>query len=241
MLQKRTIVGRKLVLLPVLDVISNISSCGYYIIYYFKRDFLYVSPNIAYWCGISSGKLKHLRFEQFINYVEQQDLIRLIEIHNEWFKMLKTTSIDERMKMSLIFDFRFTIDGKPDRMINHRVTPYSLKNGCVWLELCIVTMSSEEDNEYVMMKKGNSYSYYEYSFEHHNWNLNTINPLSATEYDILLLSARGLTIEAIADEVHKQPDTVRKYRQVILKKLRTSCFASAALRAMNYNLLQIKR
>ena len=227
-------------LAPVLDVLSKISSCGYYIVDYFKKDFLYVSPNIAYWCGIPAGKVKAMGVDEFINHAPKDDLERLIELHNEWFKMLYVNSHVDCLKTSLIFDFRFKIAHKPPRMINHRVTPYALKDGKLWLEMCVVTMSSEISNGCVMMRKDDEDSYLEYSFRRHKWSIKDNTPLTETEFEILLLSARGLTIEAIADEIGLKPDTVRKYRQVILKKLNTTCFASAALHSMNYNLLKIK-
>ncbi|MBR2200732.1 MAG: hypothetical protein IJ894_08325, partial [Bacteroidales bacterium] len=89
-------------LAPVLDVLSKISSCGYYIVDYFKKDFLYVSPNIAYWCGIPAGKVKAMGVDEFINHAPKDDLERLIELHNEWFKMLYVNSHVDCLKTSLI-------------------------------------------------------------------------------------------------------------------------------------------
>lgn len=43
-----------------------------YIIDYFKQNFLYVSENLAYWCGQTSEKIKDFGYKFYLDYVPEK-------------------------------------------------------------------------------------------------------------------------------------------------------------------------
>ena len=219
-----------------LELLSLASNCGYYVVDYYRKNFLCVSENIAYWCGLPTDKVKDIGLELFFKYVQDDYLKKLIEIHTEWCKKLQTTPIEDWTVTSLVFDFSFQFAGA-DRMINQKVVPYSIKNGKVWLEICFLTLSSVETSEYAIMKKRNADLYFEYSFKEHVWSRKEIKRLSGKENEVFLLSVRGFACKQIADMLGRSEETVKGQRKTIMKKLGVQSFASAAIHVMNYGLL----
>ena len=219
-----------------LDMLSRVTNCGYYVVDYFKNNFLYVSENIAYWCGQPSDKVREMGFELFNGFVPDGDLAKLIEIHNEWIRQLMTMPIDDWSDTSLIFDFRFQGE-KSYRMVNQKVTPYTIRNGKIWLELCILSLSSEEQNQFVVMKKRKADWFYEYSLKKHTWCRRILKTLTASENEVFLLSVRGFACKQIADMLGRSEETIKIQRKAILKRLGVSSFASVAVHAVNYDLL----
>ena len=87
---------------PVLDVLSRITTCGYYVVDYYKHKFLYVSDNIAYWCGHTADEVKELGYELYTQFVPQDDLAILKRIHDAGFYKFATFPEDV---VTVLFEF----------------------------------------------------------------------------------------------------------------------------------------
>lgn len=196
-----------------------------YIIDYFKQNFLYVSENLAYWCGQTSDRIKDFGYRF------------LLEINRKGFDLFNEIPFTERFDYTISYDFHI-IHGKKLRLVNHNLTPMVLtKDGRIWLALCTISISARNTPGYIIMKKSGSKSYYEYSLDKHKWIKKEGITLSETERDVLVLSAQGYTMNDIADKLCKSVDTIKACKRALFSKLGVRNIAEALSYATNYKLL----
>lgn len=208
-----------------------------YIIDFFKQEFLYVSENLAYWCGLSSEKIKDLSYNFYLDYIPEQELHTLLEINKKGIEFLYEISIEERLDYTLSYDFHL-INGRKQRLVNHHLTPVMLtKDGHIWLALCTFSMSAKTIPGDAIIKKPESDSYYEYSFDKHKWLKREERILSETERDILVLSAQGHTMNDISDILCKSIDTIKANKKSLFSKMGVRSIAEAVSYATNYKML----
>lgn len=79
--------------------------------------------------------------------------------------------------------------------------------------------------------------YWEYDLDFHRWEIHTAPVLNETEKEILTLSIQGLTINAIAEQVHRAVDSVKSARRRLFEKLEVNNISEAISYATNYKLL----
>ena len=140
-----------------------------YIIDYFKQNFLYVSENLAYWCGQTSETIKNFGYRFYLDYVPEKEQQMLLEINKKWFGLFNEMPIGDRLDYTISYDFHI-IQGKKYRLVNHHITPMVLtKDGRIWLALCTISMSARNTPGHIILEKSGSQSYYEYSLEMHKW------------------------------------------------------------------------
>ena len=82
-----------------------------YIIDYFKQNFLYVSENLAYWCGQPSDKIKDFGYKFYLDYVPEKEQQMLLEINKKGFDLFNEIPIGERLDYTISYDFHM-IQGK---------------------------------------------------------------------------------------------------------------------------------
>ena len=220
----------------VLNSMTQISDWGFYIIDYFKQNFLYVSDNIAYWCGIPAENVKDLGYKLYTDYVQQEDLAMLKEINDSGFKQFERFPEEDRCKYSITYDFHF-VNSCKTRLIHHRLTPLALKNGKIWLALCGIALSFNQTPGHIILRKHKDLKYLEYSLTKHQW-IQKINPLlSDIEKEIIKLSAKGFLVKEIADILCKSEDTIKTYRKNMIKALGLPNFTAVITHAINYGLI----
>lgn len=220
----------------LLDTITQISDWGFYIIDYFKQNFLYVSDNIAYWCGIPAENVKDLGYKLYTDYVPQEDLAMLKEINDSGFKQFETFPEEDRRNYSITYDFHF-VNSCKTRLIHHRLTPLAIKNGKIWLALCGVALSFNKTPGHIILRKHKNQKYLEYSLDEHKWIQRMDPTLSDIEKEIIKLSAKGFLIKEIADILFKSEDTIKTYRKNMIKSLGLSNFTAVVTHAINYGLI----
>lgn len=208
-----------------------------YVIDYFKQNFLYVSENLAYWCGLDSDKIKSAGYQFYLDYVPEKEQQMLLEINKKGFDLFNEIPLAERLDYTISYDFHI-IHGRKLRLVNHHLTPMVLtKDGRIWLALCTISMSSRNTPGHIIMKKSDSKSYYEYALEKHKWIKKEGITLSEAERDVLILSAQGYTMNDIADNLCKSVDTIKAYKRALFSKLEVKNIAEALSYATNYRLL----
>lgn len=208
-----------------------------YVIDYFKQNFLYVSENLAYWCGLDSDKIKNAGYQFYLDYVPEKEQQMLLEINKKGFDLFNEIPLAERLDYTISYDFHI-IHGRKLRLVNHHLTPMVLtKDGRIWLALCTISMSSRNTPGHIIMKKYDSKSYYEYALEKHKWIKKEGITLSEAERDVLILSAQGYTMNDIADKLCKSVDTIKAYKRALFSKLEVKNIAEALSYATNYKLL----
>lgn len=208
-----------------------------YVIDYFKQNFLYVSENLAYWCGLDSDKIKSAGYQFYLDYVPEKEQQMLLEINKKGFDLFNEIPLAERLDYTISYDFHI-IHGRKLRLVNHHLTPMVLtKDGHIWLALCTISMSTRNTPGYIIMKKYDSKSYYEYALEKHKWIKKEGITLSEAERDVLILSAQGYTMNDIADKLCKSVDTIKAYKRALFSKLEVKNITEALSYATNYKLL----
>lgn len=193
------------------EAFSRSSYQSVYIIDYFRQNFLYVSPNPMFLCGLSPERVKELGY-------------RDIPVH-------------ERKDWYISYDFHILNEGKKI-LINHKMTPLALtSDGRIWLSLCIVSASTHTEAGHIEMHHVGSSEYFEYNETTHRWIKKQMPTLTDGEKSVLTLSIQGYTMSEIADKICLSPDTIKKYRKRIFEKLEVRNISEAIVAATNNKLL----
>lgn len=208
-----------------------------YIIDYFKRNFLYVSENMAYLCGQKASEIKDFGYKLYTDYVPLKDQQMLLEINKKGFDLFNELPVSERMDYSITYDFHI-INGRKQRLVNHTLTPILLtKDGRIWLALCTFALSARNSPGHIIMKKSGSNKFYELSLDGHKWQYKDAIPLNETEREVLILSAQGYTMNEIADKLCKSVDTIKACKRNLFARLQVKNIAEALSYATNYRIL----
>jgi DNA-binding CsgD family transcriptional regulator len=111
------------------------------------------------------------------------------------------------------------------------------KEGQVWLAVCVVSLSSKKKIGNVEMRKIGQISYWEYSFEEKRWETNSCLLLNDKEKQIQFLSARGFTMNEIADKMCMSVDAIKFYKKNLFGKFEVKNITEALIYAQNHKLL----
>lgn len=224
-------------LICLLDAIARTTYQSLYIIDCFRNDFLYVSQNQLLLCGHTAEEIKEMGFMFYIKHVPKEEQNMLVELNKRGFTFYERLPIEERMNYSISCDFNIT-SNKKKTLINHKLTPIALsKNNQIWLAICIVSLSAHESPGHIEIRKQGQTSFWEYSLDYHKWIENQGIVLTEKEKDILSLSARGYTMNDIADNLCVAIDTVKFYKRRLFQKLNVKNITEAISFATNYKLL----
>ena len=210
-----------------------------YVIDYYKRNFLYVSDNPLFLCGMSADEVKELGYNFYLNHVPPEDLELLLQINSAGFQFHRDIPIEKKKEYTLSYDFHIiNRDSKKKRLINHQITPLRLtENGDVWLALCAVSISSGSKSGNIVIRKNKSKEYLLYNIGNKKWEQMKRPELKDMEKDVLKLSAMGYTMNEIAGEVNRSFDTVKSYRKSLFEKLGVNNITEAISFAMNHRLI----
>lgn len=208
-----------------------------YIIDYFKKNFAYVSENLALLCGCPAEKIREFGYALYSDHVPAKELDMLKDINKKGFDLFETFPIEERADYVIKYDFHLT-NGRKAHLVHHTLTPLALTpDGRVWLALCTISMSSRNKPGNIVLKKEGSKAYYEYDLQRHQWVRKESMTLSEMERNILCLSTQGYTMDDIAGQLCKSPNTIKACKRSLFTKLGAKNIAEALYHAVNYKLL----
>ena len=209
-----------------------------YIIDYNKKEFLYVSANIAKLCGVDAKRVKDFGYRFYIDYVPEDDLKMLLEINENGFKLFETIPVAERREYTISYNFHIKKQGNRKALINHKITPLVLTpDGRMWLGMCTISLAAGNRAGNVIIKKPGADTFYEYSLDTHKWSQKPEISLSETEKEVLSLSTQGYTMNNIADIICKSVDTVKACKRSIFQKMDVKNIAEALTYAQNHQLI----
>ena len=226
-------------IIDCVDAAARITYQTVYVIDYYKQNFLYVSDNPLFLCGLTAEEVKELGYSFYINHVVPEDLELLLEINMAGFLFYKEFPKEERKEYTLSYDFciKDKISGKKS-LINHQITPMRLtENGQLWLALCAVCLSSNTESGNIVVTKRNSSKQWYFDRKNRKWKEMLRPALKSIEIEVLRLSAMGYTMNEIADEIHRSQDTVKMYRKNIFEKLNVDSIVTAISYAKNHRLI----
>lgn len=219
------------------EAFARVTYQGVYIIDYFKQDFLYVSPNPMFLCGLSPDEMKALGYKIYLKFVPEEEHPLLLALNRAGFEFFEDIPVGERKNWYISYDFHLLRDGK-NILINHKLTPLALtSDGRIWLALCVVSASTHTEAGHVELHRIDSQDYYEFNLASKHWEKREMPKLTEGEKSVLTLSIKGYTMAEIAEKICLSTDTVKKYRQKIFEKLGVRNISEAIVAATNNRVL----
>ncbi len=185
--------------------------------------------------GFNINKAHKEGNEYFDKKVHPDDSLDAMKIATYFFKIAFTLPIEERKNYKLINDYRIKNgEDKYIRVIEQFQALELDKHGNIWLALCVMDLSPNQDislplqNKVINFKTGELFHFPEITKE--------IN-LSKREKEILDLVSEGMISKEIADNLFISVHTVNTHRQKILEKLNVKNSHEAIKLAKNYGLI----
>ena len=224
-------------LICALNAYARITYKSIYVIDYYKKNFLYVSDNPLFLCGLQPDKVRNMGYAFYFDYVPEEEVAMLVEINRAGFKFFSQTTVENRMKLSISCDFHIQT-AKKRLLINHKLTPIMLAdNGNIWLAACLVSLSSHKEAGNIEARMMGEIDYWTYSLEGRRWQRQGGILLNDREKDILILSSQGYTSDNIADKLCIGVDTIKFDKRKIYNKLNADNISEAISVATNYKML----
>jgi len=209
-----------------------------YIIDYEKKGFEYVSENPLYLCGHTAEEVKNMGYSFYFKYVIEQDIDLLLKINTIGFDFYDKLPLEERLFHTISYDFHLKNQEGKIILINQKLTPLYLTNdGKIWKSICLISLSTEEGSGNVRIYKQGNNSVFKYNLEGDYWKTEEKIKLSPREKEILRFSARGYTINEVAEVIFVSPDTVKFHRKKLFNKLEVNNVTEAISFATNNKLI----
>jgi DNA-binding CsgD family transcriptional regulator len=225
------------ILISTFEAISRTTSQSFYVIDYFRKNFLYVSGNPLFLCGYTAAEVREMGYLFYLKNVPAEEQEMLTEINREGFDFFEKIPVDERIDYTISYNFHL-LNGKKKTLVNHKLTPVLLtETGKIWLAACVVSLSSHNTPGHIEMRKYNQPAFWQYFPESRRWKENPGITLNEREKDILLLSAQGYTMDEIAGRLFLAIDTVKFQKKKIFEKLEVKNIVEALSFAANHKLL----
>lgn len=222
------------------EAIKSIVQIAYesiYVIDYNAQNFLYVSPNPLFLCGMTPEEVRQLGYKFYMTHVPEDELKMLLRINTVGFQFFNRQPKEERHLFSISYDFHILNNGQ-SILINHKLTPLAMdRNGHMWLGVCYVSISNNDCSGNIRVQKAGQSCYWIYEPAIDKWIEKEGIKLTDCEKEVLMLSAQGLTVDEIADRVHRAKDSIKSRRRTIFNKLGVSSMSEALALAANYKLI----
>lgn len=216
---------------------SRSSYQSIYIIDYFRRKFLYVSPNSLLLCGMTPEEMMKINYQFYLEYVPKDEQKLLLEFNRIGFAFFHSIPLEERKEMYIQYDFHILTKYRPI-LINHKLTPLVLtSDGRIWLALCVVSASNHSTPGHVRVHRIGSPNFFVYNRITHRWDQRCMPTLTEGEKSVITFSIQGFTMSKIADIMCLSPDTIKKYRKQIFEKLNVRNISEAIISATNNKLI----
>lgn len=219
------------------EAFSRSSYQSVYIIDYFRQNFLYISPNSMFLCGLSPERVKELGHRFYLDFVPENERPLLLTLNKAGFAFYNDIPVHERKDWYITSDFHI-LNSDRKILINQKLTPLALtSDGRRWLALCVVSAATHTDAGHIEMHRVGSSEYFEYNTVSRRWIKKQMPSLTDGEKSVLTLSIQGYTMSEIADKICLSPDTIKKYRKRIFEKLEVRNISEAIVAATNSKLL----
>ena len=83
------------------EAFANTTYQSVYIIDYFRKNFLYVSPNPLFLCGMSADAVKSEGYRFYIDHVPADEVDMLLEINKAGFSFINDVPLEEKLKYTM--------------------------------------------------------------------------------------------------------------------------------------------
>ncbi|MDE7376045.1 MAG: helix-turn-helix transcriptional regulator [Muribaculaceae bacterium] len=219
------------------EAFANITYQSVYIIDYFRKNFLYVSPNPLFLCGMTAEAVKDVGYQFYLDHVPDKEIEMLLELNRAGFYFINEIPLAEKLNYTISYDFHI-LNGHEKILINHKLTALACQSdGAVWLGMSVVSLSPHSDPGHITMHCRGKSEHWEYDLTNHIWAKYSTPALNETEKKIITLSVQGLTINAIAEKIHLAVDSVKTARRRLYEKLGVNNITKAIAYATSYKLV----
>jgi DNA-binding CsgD family transcriptional regulator len=224
--------------IQLLDAFVRTTYKSIYVIDYYRKNFLYVSDNSLFLCGMSAAQVQETGYEFYIRQVLNSDLPLLLEINRAGFMFTETVPPENRLEYTLSYDFHIRQASGKAMLINHKITPLRLtKDGRVWLALCTASISSQVKAGNIEITRKGCNVRRTYCLKSNKWKECAGIELKDNEKDVLRLSAQGYTMSEISEQLCKSLDTIKGYKRQLFEKLEVDNITEAIFSAINKKLI----
>lgn len=227
-------------LVDYVDAFARMTYKSVYIIDYNKKNFLYVSENPLFLCGLSAEKVKEIGYNFYIDNVPKDDVDRLLRINSLGFIFSKRIPAEEKRHYTISYNFKIinTISRKV-QTINHQLTPLKMMpDGSIWLALCVASIPPKSSDNAITMINTRTQERWNLDLESNKWRKAKNVVLTEQEILVLKYSAMGYTMNDIAEKIFKSFDSIKRYRKRILEKLGTDNITEAINYATTFRLMK---
>jgi len=221
-----------------LEAVSRLTYKSIYVVDFFKKNFLHVSKNSLFLCGNTVEKVKEMGFDFYLQNVTEADLPLLFEINRIGYLFAESISPTNRLEYTLGYDFHMKQTTGKEILIHHEITPLHLtSDGKVWLALCMVSLSYNTKSGNIEVTRQGHNSRWRYHNVRKEWIESTKIELKDYEKNVLILSAKGYTMNDISKITHKSIDTIKGYKRVLFEKLGVGTITEAISLAIQHKLM----
>lgn len=217
---------------------ARITYNSIYVIDYQSKNFEYVSDNPLFLCGNTAEEVQEKGYAFYFENVVEEDLELLLKINQIGFDFFEKTPIEERLNLTISYDFKLKTKTGQAILINHKLTPIFLNsNGKMWKAVCLVSLSSNKTSGNIEVYNQKQQKYWEFDITNNLWEEKEKIQLTQREREILQLSVQGYTVNEISEKAFISSDTVKFHRRKLYEKLEVANIAEAIAFATNNKLL----
>ena len=206
---------------------ARMSYQSVYIIDFFKKNFLYVSENPLFLCGLNPESVKQMGYSFYYNHVPNDEISLLLEINRAGFAFFHKTPLNERINLFISYDFH--IKNKDYKaLINHKLSPIILdRNGNIWLAACVVSLSPNKKEGNIEVHKNGQLDYWAYSLQSRQWEKQKPSLLSSREKEVVSYSVQGFSEKTVAEKIYLKNETIKYHKQNLFRKLGVKSLVAA--------------
>ena len=182
-----------------------------------RRSYIYYGA-VAEHLGLEQkAEIKSIWEDELLNRVHSEDLQKKYRLEFQFFQLLNTVEVNERVDYSVITKLRIKDKDGKYMLIKHRLVYIgSSEDGSIWLALCLYNIIYDHpefkvpQGVIINTRSGKIIDYKNETFS---------DLLSAREKEILQLIRHGRRSKEIADKLSLSINTVNRHRQNIFQKL----------------------
>lgn len=219
---------------PGIEILTAFDLNQYHYIYVLdlsSDELVYDSPKVLWGESRASG------FRYLVDHVADGERMHYAEMQRAFRQALNTLPASRMHTASAVFTSHVFLGGMP-MLVSFRLAPVVPPAG-ERVRLLAVTLSPAVDKQLGDFIFQSSEGRMKYSFAEHRWQQMADKPcrLSPEERRMLLLAARGFTLQEISHRMYRSIDTVKKYRSTLFRKLGVDNITEALYFALEHNLL----
>ena len=202
-----------------------------------RRSIIYASGGFGFSKQQFADEICRMGFGFYDKYLVDEDLQMLRGFPAVWAALVECLPQGDASDYTLHCNMRIK-DGDRTFPVHHTFTAVSLtESGAPHYVLCTVSLPVHRDCGHVRARKVGEDFFWEYDAQERAWRRMDCIRLRELERAVLLLAARGATVEEISRIVCRSADAVKTCKRKLFKRMGVSTIAQAISYAIDYQLI----